>query len=79
MYTYSIVLNIYSINTAKYLPKAVINDNKHFISCLIETLSDMYGEDSILDLHKGEKIVLEIDNKIATVDLIKMVVILLSL
>ena len=59
--------------TAKTIDDSDKVEAAHFTSCLIETLSDMFGEECILDLHKGEKITLQIDEKIVTINMFDMV------
>ncbi|KAK0071381.1 hypothetical protein PV325_013022 [Microctonus aethiopoides] len=44
-------------------------DRIHFKECLVETLQDMFGEDSVPKIFKGEKFDVTVDNKKAHIDL----------
>ncbi|XP_059473453.1 cleavage and polyadenylation specificity factor 73 [Neocloeon triangulifer] len=50
-------------------------DSMHFKECLIEMLQDMFGEDSVPKIFKGDKLHVTVDGKKADIDLEKMNVI----
>ncbi|KAK0085345.1 hypothetical protein PV325_005386 [Microctonus aethiopoides] len=54
---------------AKALPAPTKMDRMHFKECLIEMLQEMFGEDSVPKIFKGEKLYVTVDNKKAHIDL----------
>ena len=48
-------------------------DLMHFKECLIEMLQEMFGEDSVPKIFKGEKLYVTVDGKKANVDFSKLV------
>ena len=50
-------------------------DRMHFKECLIEMLQEMFGEESVPKIFKGEKLYVKVDNKTAHIDLISLDVI----
>jgi hypothetical protein len=45
----------------------------HFQECLIEMLQEMFGEDSVPKIFKGEKLYVTVDGKKANIDLLNLV------
>ncbi|KAK0074865.1 hypothetical protein PV325_007697, partial [Microctonus aethiopoides] len=54
---------------AEPLPAPTKMDRMHFKECLIEILQEMFGEDSVPKILKGEKFDVTVDNKKAHIDL----------
>lgn len=54
------------------LPPAKM-DLMHFKECLIEMLQEMFGEDSVPKIFKGEKLYVTVDGKKANIDFLKLV------
>ncbi|KAK0082895.1 hypothetical protein PV326_006954, partial [Microctonus aethiopoides] len=54
---------------AKALPAPTKMDRMHFKECLIEMLQEMFGEDSVPKIFKGENLYVTVDNKKAHIDL----------
>ncbi|XP_025831653.1 cleavage and polyadenylation specificity factor 73 [Agrilus planipennis] len=48
-------------------------DRMHFKECLIEMLQDMFGEDSVPKMFKGEKLYVTVNDKRADIDLTNLV------
>lgn len=48
-------------------------DRMHFKECLIEMLQEMFGEESVPKIFKGEKLYVTVDGKKANIDLLKLV------
>lgn len=44
-----------------------------FQECVIEMLQEMFGEDSVPKMFKGDKLYVTVDNKRADIDLLNMV------
>lgn len=44
-----------------------------FQECLIEMLQEMFGEDSVPKIFKGEKLYVTVDGKKANIDLLNLV------
>ncbi|KAH1014849.1 cleavage and polyadenylation specificity factor 73 [Dendroctonus ponderosae] len=53
----------------KCLATSVKVDRMHFKECLIEMLQDMFGEDSVPKIFKGEKLYVSVNDKRADIDL----------
>jgi cleavage and polyadenylation specificity factor subunit 3 len=53
----------------KNLSTSVKVDRMHFKECLIEMLQDMFGEDSVPKMFKGEKLYVTVNDKKADIDL----------
>ncbi|KAL0274621.1 UNVERIFIED_CONTAM: hypothetical protein PYX00_002710 [Menopon gallinae] len=49
-------------------------DRMHFKECLIEMLQEMFGEESVPKIFKGEKLYVTVDGKKANIDLINLIV-----
>lgn len=45
----------------------------YFQECLIEMLQEMFGEDSVPKIFKGEKLYVTVDGKKANIDLLNLV------
>ncbi|CAG0887316.1 unnamed protein product [Darwinula stevensoni] len=56
----------------KYLPPITKPDRMHFKECLIETLQEMFGEEAVPKVFRGEKLYVSVDGKKANIDLLKM-------
>lgn len=54
---------------AKNMSTSVKVDRMHFKECLIEMLQDMFGEDSVPKIFKGEKLYVAVNDKRADIDL----------
>ncbi|XP_075236661.1 cleavage and polyadenylation specificity factor 73 [Lycorma delicatula] len=59
----------------KILPVQTKMDRMHFKECLIEMLQDMFGEDSVPKIFKGEKLYVTVDGKKANIDLMDLEVV----
>ncbi|KAL3285800.1 hypothetical protein HHI36_000323 [Cryptolaemus montrouzieri] len=59
----------------KNLATSVKVDKMHFKECLIEMLQDMFGEDSVPKIFKGEKLYVSINDKKADIDLSNLTVV----
>ncbi|KAF5272409.1 hypothetical protein FQA39_LY07877 [Lamprigera yunnana] len=53
-------------------------DRMHFKECLIEMLQDMFGEDSVPKMFKGEKLYVIVNEKRADIDLVNLEVVCTS-
>ncbi len=58
-----------STDTPRYIPSTAKVDKIHFKECLIETLQDMFGEDSVPKTFSGDRVDVEVDGKKAIVDI----------
>lgn len=56
----------------KILPAPTKMDRMHFKECLIEMLQEMFGEDSVPKIFKGEKLYVTVDGKKAHIDLLNL-------
>jgi len=56
----------------KVLPAPTKMDRMHFKECLIEMLQEMFGEDSVPKIFKGEKLYVTVDGKKAHIDLLNL-------
>ncbi|KAF7269200.1 hypothetical protein GWI33_017752 [Rhynchophorus ferrugineus] len=54
---------------SKNMSTSVKIDRMHFKECLIELLQDMFGEDSVPKIFKGEKLYVTVNDKRADIDL----------
>ncbi|XP_034236974.1 cleavage and polyadenylation specificity factor 73 [Thrips palmi] len=59
-------------SSQKIHPAATKLDRMHFKECLIEMLQDMFGEDSVPKIFKGEKLYVSVDGKKANIDLLNL-------
>lgn len=57
----------------KNMSTSVKVDRMHFKECLIEMLQDMFGEDSVPKIFKGEKLFVTVNNNKADIDLVNLV------
>lgn len=48
-------------------------DKVHFKECLIETLQDIFGENSVPKMIKGDNLKITVNNKAADIDLVTLV------
>lgn len=58
----------------KNMTTSVKVDRMHFKECLIEMLQDMFGEDSVPKIFKGEKLYVTVNDKKADIDLSNLVI-----
>lgn len=56
-------------NAIKAASSGSKSDRIHFKECLVETLQDMFGDNSVPKLIKGENVKVTVDNKEADIDL----------
>lgn len=79
MYADSIITAILQAETVdpycKILPVQTKMDRMHFKECLIEMLQEMFGEDSVPKIFKGEKLYVTVDGKKANIDLMNLEVV----
>lgn len=79
MYANAIVTTILQADSIqdtgkKNLPlPATKMDRMHFKECLIEMLQEMFGEESVPKIFKGEKLYVTVDGKKANIDLVNLV------
>lgn len=77
MYADSIVAAILQADLldvpVKNMTTSVKIDRMHFKECLIEMLQDMFGEDSVPKIFKGEKLYVTVNDKRADIDLTNLV------
>ncbi|XP_026320654.1 cleavage and polyadenylation specificity factor 73 [Hyposmocoma kahamanoa] len=66
------VLSASSLPAPKHLPLAPKLDRMHFKECVIEMLQEMFGEDSVPKMFKGDKLHVTVDGKKADIDLLNM-------
>nr|XP_034835236.1 cleavage and polyadenylation specificity factor 73 [Maniola hyperantus] len=66
------VLAASSLPAPSHLPLAPKLDRMHFKECVIEMLQEMFGEDSVPKMFKGDKLHVEVDGKRAYIDLLAM-------
>ncbi|XP_039759384.1 cleavage and polyadenylation specificity factor 73 [Pararge aegeria] len=66
------VLAASSLPAPAHLPLAPKLDRMHFKECVIEMLQEMFGEDSVPKMFKGDKLHVEVDGKRAYIDLLAM-------
>lgn len=76
MYADSVLTAILQAETldpnSKFLPIPSKMDRMHFKECLIEMLQEMFGEDSVPKIFKGEKLYVTVDGKKANIDLLNL-------
>lgn len=60
-------------NTIKASATGTKSDRMHFIECLIETLQDMFGDNSVPSSTKGDSLVVTVNNKQAEINLDSLV------
>jgi len=58
--------------TPSFFPIQSKMDRMHFKECLIEMLQEMFGEDSVPKIFKGEKLYVTVDGKKANIDLLNL-------
>ncbi|XP_052755711.1 cleavage and polyadenylation specificity factor 73 [Galleria mellonella] len=66
------VLAAAALPAPRHLPLAPKLDRMHFKECVIEMLQEMFGEDSVPKMFKGEKLYVQVDGKRADIDLLNM-------
>ncbi|PSN34000.1 Cleavage and polyadenylation specificity factor 73 [Blattella germanica] len=59
-------------STPSFFPVQAKMDRMHFKECLIEMLQEMFGEDSVPKIFKGEKLYVTVDGKKANIDLLNL-------
>jgi len=74
MYADTVLAAVLQAESIDDVPKSVATtspkmDRMHFKECLIEMLQDMFGEDSVPKIFKGEKLYVIVDGKKADIDL----------
>jgi cleavage and polyadenylation specificity factor subunit 3 len=78
MYADTVLTAVLQAESVDNVPKAVSTtssklDRMHFKECMIEMLQDMFGEDSVPKIFKGEKLHVTVDGKKADIDLESLV------
>lgn len=63
------ILSASMLPTPPLLPRAPKLDRMHFKECVIEMFEEMFGENSVPKMFKGDKIDVTVDDKVAHVDL----------
>ncbi|KAM3959462.1 cleavage and polyadenylation specificity factor 73 [Aphomia sociella] len=66
------VLAAAALPPPRHLPLAPKLDRMHFKECVIEMLQEMFGEDSVPKMFKGDKLYVQVDGKRADIDLLNM-------
>ncbi|KAJ0174374.1 hypothetical protein K1T71_010520 [Dendrolimus kikuchii] len=66
------ILSASSLPAPRHLPLAPKLDRMHFKECVIEMLQEMFGEDSVPKMFKGDKLYVVVDEKKADIDLLTM-------
>ncbi|XP_049828372.1 cleavage and polyadenylation specificity factor 73 isoform X2 [Schistocerca gregaria] len=59
-------------SSSTYFPLQAKMDRMHFKECLIEMLQEMFGEDSVPKIFKGEKLYVTVDGRKANIDLVNL-------
>ncbi|GLH01328.1 hypothetical protein R5R35_007001 [Gryllus longicercus] len=59
-------------STPSFFPVPAKMDRMHFKECLIEMLQEMFGEESVPKIFKGEKLYVTVDGKKANIDLLNL-------
>ncbi|KAJ9601540.1 hypothetical protein L9F63_000283 [Diploptera punctata] len=59
-------------SSPSFFPVQAKMDRMHFKECLIEMLQEMFGEDSVPKIFKGEKLYVTVDGKKANIDLLNL-------
>lgn len=75
MYADALVAGILSASqlpAPRHLPLAPKLDRMHFKECAIEMLQEMFGEESVPKIFKGDKLHVTVDEKRADIDLLNM-------
>lgn len=75
MYADAIVaatMNASLMPTPKHIPIPPKLDRMHFKECVIEMLQEMFGEDTVPKIFKGEKLHVTVDGKKANIDLLNL-------
>lgn len=78
MYADTVLTAVLQAESVEDCPKSVSTtssklDRMHFKECIIEMLQDMFGEDSVPKIFKGEKLHVTVDGKKADIDLESLV------
>ena len=55
------------------VPNPVKVDKSHFRECLLETLTEMFGQDCVNPLIRGDKMTMVVDDKTIYIDLTSLV------
>ncbi|CAB3219700.1 unnamed protein product [Arctia plantaginis] len=66
------ILSASQLPAPRHLPLAPKLDRMHFKECAIEMLQEMFGEDSVPKIFKGDKLHVTVDDKRADIDLLNM-------
>ncbi|XP_072942484.1 cleavage and polyadenylation specificity factor 73 [Epargyreus clarus] len=66
------ILAVSALPAPRALPLAPKLDRMHFKECVIEMLQEMFGEESVPKMFKGEKLHVTVDGKRADIDLTSM-------
>ncbi|KAJ8717563.1 hypothetical protein PYW07_005493 [Mythimna separata] len=66
------ILSASALTAPRHLPLAPKLDRMHFKECVIEMLQEMFGEDAVPKMFKGEKLYVSVDDKRADIDLLSM-------
>ncbi|CAB3379128.1 Hypothetical predicted protein [Cloeon dipterum] len=79
MYADTVLAAVLQAESVEDVPKSMPStptkmDRMHFKECLMEMLQDMFGEDSVPKIFKGDKLHVTVDGKKADIDLEHMVV-----
>ncbi|GBP25833.1 Cleavage and polyadenylation specificity factor 73 [Eumeta japonica] len=75
MYADAVVAGVMSaalLPNPKHLPLAPKLDRMHFKECVIEMLQDMFGEEAVPKMFKGEKLHVVVDGKRTDIDLLNL-------
>ncbi|XP_047997054.1 cleavage and polyadenylation specificity factor 73 [Leguminivora glycinivorella] len=72
------ILSASSLPTPRALPLAPKLDRMHFKECVIEMLQEMFGENSVPKMFKGDKLHVDVAGKRADIDLAHMEVVCLG-
>ncbi|XP_047031050.1 cleavage and polyadenylation specificity factor 73 [Helicoverpa zea] len=66
------ILSASSLAAPRHLPLAPKLDRMHFKECVIEMLQEMFGDDAVPKMFKGDKLHVTVDDKRADIDLLNM-------
>ncbi|CAH0695595.1 unnamed protein product [Spodoptera exigua] len=66
------ILSASALAAPRHLPLAPKLDRMHFKECVIEMLQEMFGDDAVPKMFKGEKLYVSVDDKRADIDLVTM-------
>ena len=67
LYTFPVI--VITVVVVVVVPTTVKVDKSHFRECLLETLTEMFGQECVNPLIKGDKMTMTVEGKTVNIDL----------